>query len=176
MAHLLKLFSHWFGQERNLSPAPAERLLELEREAQYLRLSLADREKELAEVQRALERQRAGEEARVNEALQQQWDRLFTEVATPVAQLSTQAHLLETAGQTVQAKDVLAVAKRLVRLLEERGLKIEGNVGETVGFDPNRHEPLSAEAAPALNRPVVVRLVGICYRGHILRKAKVDLL
>ena len=174
MAHLLKLFSNWFGQERNLSPGPAERLLELEREAQNLRLSLADRAKELATLQGALDRQRAGEEARVSEALQQQWDRLFSEGATPVAQLITQAHLLETAGQTVQAKDVLAVAKRLVRLLEQQGMKIECNVGETVCFDPNRHEPLSAEAAPAVNQAVVVRLVGISYRGKMLRKAKVE--
>ena len=58
----------------------------------------------------------------VTEAVQAQVEQLLADAATPVAQLLTQAHLLETEERPVQAKDALAVAKRLVRTLEDHGL------------------------------------------------------
>jgi molecular chaperone GrpE (heat shock protein) len=82
--------------------------------------------------------------------------------------------LLETEGHPVQAKDVMVVAKRLVRVLEDNGLKLAGNVGETVRFDPNHHEPLSAGASPKQGEHVVVRFVGVAYRGKLLRKAGIE--
>jgi molecular chaperone GrpE (heat shock protein) len=120
-----------------------------------------------------LERQRGGESARVAEAVQEQVERLLSDAAAPVTQLLTQAHLLEVEGKPVQAKDVLAVAKRLVRALEDNGLTLEGSVGETVPFDPNRHEPLSGDAALMPGEAVVVRFVGVSYQGRVIRKAGV---
>jgi molecular chaperone GrpE (heat shock protein) len=150
--------------------AADERTLALEREAQDLRLKLEELERALANLKRELERQRSG----AGEAVQAQMERLLADAAAPVAQLLTQAHLLEVEGKPVQAKDVLAVAKRLVRALEGSGLTLADSVGQTVPFDPNRHEPLSAAFAPQPGQSVVVRFVGVAYQGKLLRKAGVE--
>jgi molecular chaperone GrpE (heat shock protein) len=151
-----------------------ERLLELEREMQSLRLELKEREQEMTRLREELGRQRSGASARVAESVQAQVERLLTDAAAPAAQLLTQAHLLEVEGKPVQARDVLAVAKRLVRTLEDNGLTLEGSVGETVPFDPNRHESLSADASLKPGQPVTVRFVGVAYQGKLLRKADVE--
>ncbi len=151
-----------------------EQVADLEREAQRLRLNLAEQEKLAAQLKQELERQRSGSGAHVLEAVQAQVEPLLSDVATPVAQLLTQAHLLEVEDKPVQAKDVLTVAKRLVRALEDNGLTLEGNVGERVPFDPDRHEPLSADVSPKAGQMVTVRFVGVAYRGKLLRKAGVE--
>jgi molecular chaperone GrpE (heat shock protein) len=161
------------------SPAEAEppaddHALALEREAQGLRLDLKEREQLVANLMRELERQRNGESARITEAVQSRFEKMMADVAAPAAQLLTQAHLLEVEGKPVQAKDVLAVAKRLMRSLEDEGLKLEGGVGETASFDPNRHEPLSGQGALTRGQAVVVRFAGVSYRGRLIRKAGVD--
>jgi molecular chaperone GrpE (heat shock protein) len=151
----------------------AEGRLALKREAQELRLRLEERSRQLAALQNERERQQAGEEARVAEAVQAKVERLLAEAAAPATQLLTQAHLLEAEGKPVQARDVLAVARRLVRVLEEEGLTLDGRPGERVAFDPNRHAPL-AGGAPAPGAAVVVRFAGAGYRGRVLRKAGVE--
>jgi len=150
-----------------------ERLLELEREVQTLRLELQERERIVANLKSELERQRRHESARITEVVQTQMEQLLTDAAAPVAQLLTQAHLLEMEGKPVQAKDVLAIAKRLVRILEDRGLTLEGNVGKRVPFDPNRHEPLNSEASIKPGESVVIKFVGVSYQGKIVKKAGV---
>ena len=74
------------------------------------------------------------------------------------------------AGKTYLA---CAVARRLVRLLEDEGLTPEGRIGEAVAFDPDRHEPLGGDFAPRPGQPAVVRLVGVSWRGRVLCKAGV---
>jgi molecular chaperone GrpE (heat shock protein) len=145
-----------------------------ENEAQTLRLELAERDKLIAQLKADLERLRREAETRGAVSLQAQVESLFTDVAAPVAQLQTQAHLLEVENRPVQARDVLAVAKRLVRVLEDNGLSLENHVGEQVVFDPNRHEPLTTGAAPQPGQPVIVRFVGVALRGKLLRKAGVE--
>ena len=152
------------------------RALELERESQNLRLELEDREQSLANLKRELERHRSSENARIADAVQAQIERLIMDAAAPVAQLLTQSHLLEIAGKPIQAKDVLAVGKRFIRALEDRGLKLEGSVGEAVAFDPNRHELLNSGASINQGQQVVTRFVAISYRGKVLRKAGVELM
>lgn len=160
----------WTWLQRWRSPPVDERLLALKREIQQLRLELAERDRVTAQ----LRRQGEVEEGRVASAGEARRERLLSEAAAPVAQLLTQAHLLEVDGRPVQARDVLAVARRLVRLLEDEGLMLEGTVGQKVVFDPGRHDPLSAEALFTAGQPVIVRLVGVSYQGRILRKAGVD--
>ena len=162
------------GPQTEAQQQADERLLALEREAQGLRLELAERDRMVANLKGELERQRGGESARVGEMMQTRMERLLTDVATPVAQLLTQKHLLEVDGKPVQAKDILVVASRLVRALEDEGLTLECSVGETVSFDPNRHEPLSTHAALTPGQQVVVRFVGVAYQGKLLRKAGVE--
>ncbi|MBV9468158.1 MAG: hypothetical protein JOZ57_02800 [Abitibacteriaceae bacterium] len=149
-----------------------EHVLALRREAQSLRLELKEREQAAHQLQQELVRQRRGENARVQVAVQTQSERLLADTAAPAVQLLTQAHLLEQGGQPVQVKDVLVVAKRLVRALETGGLMLEGHVGESVLFDPNCHEPLNGDIQPG--QTVVIRFVGASYRGKMLRKASVE--
>jgi molecular chaperone GrpE (heat shock protein) len=148
--------------------------IELERRSQSLRLELEERDRVIANLKAELARQRGSASAHVTEAVQVQVEGLLADVATPVAQLLTQAHLLEVEGQPVQARDVLAVAKRLVRALEDKGLTLEGRVGETVPFDPDCHELLSADAPANPGQRVVVRFVGVAYQGKLLRRAGVE--
>jgi molecular chaperone GrpE (heat shock protein) len=151
-----------------------ETVMDLRREAQSLRLELSEREDLIAKLKEDLERQRDGAGARVDESVQAQVEQLLAGAAAPVSQLLTQAHLLEAEGRPVQARDVMAVAKRLVRIFEDNGLELVGSVGETAQFDPNQHEPLGANASPAPGDRVVVRFVGVAYRGKLLRKASVE--
>ena len=166
--------SRLFGREPPPVSTPAdERLLEAEREVQELRLEAQERERQADSMRADLERSRQGEAARVSEAVEVRIEQLLAQAATPAAQLMVQAHLLEAEGKPVEARDVLAVAKRLVTALAEAGLAFEGAVGETAAYDPDRHEPLGGPAL-TLGQTVVVRVPGCSYRGRLLRRAGVD--
>ena len=151
-----------------------ERALELERGLQALRIELAERDQTITRLKADLERDRSAGQALIAESVQSRIERLFSELATPVSQLMTQAYLLETEGKPVQARDVLSVARRFIRPLEDLGLSIEGQVGATVAFDPNRHEPLSHATDLRPGEPVKIKLVGIAGQGKILRRAGVE--
>jgi hypothetical protein len=90
-----------------------------------------------------------------------------------VAYWLTQAHLLEIDGKPIEARDVLGVARRLVRTLEDNGLTLEGKVGETLPFDSNQHEPPRAEAVLQPGETVVIKFVGVSYAGIVCKKAGV---
>ena len=149
---------------------PDERTLQLENELQQLRLELREQKKIADRLKDELERQRGGESARMAAA---QVEQLLADAAAPVSQLLTQSHLFKNENRPVQAGDVLAVAGRLVRALEDHGLVVEGSVGQSATFDPNRHEPLSAEDELRPGANVIIRLVGLSYKGKLLRKAGV---
>jgi molecular chaperone GrpE (heat shock protein) len=149
-------------------------VLTLERNAQALRLESAEQEKTIARLKADLERQRSSEKVVVAESVRAEIEKLMSDLAMPAAQLLTQAYLLDVEGKPVQAKDVLAVARRLVRSLEAVGLTIIGQVGEAVAFDPNRHTPLSAETAVQAGEKVKIKVVGIGYQGKVLQKAGVE--
>lgn len=151
-----------------------ERVVDLEREAQSLRLDLAEQARSAARLKEELERLRSGSSAHVSEAVQAQVERLLSDVATPVVQLLTQTHLLEVEDKPVQAKDVLALVKRLVRTLEDNGLTLMGSVGATAPFDPNHHEPLSSSVSLEPGDRATLRFVGVAYQGRLLRKAGVE--
>jgi molecular chaperone GrpE (heat shock protein) len=163
----------WLNKLFNRQPAD-QRALALERELGRLRLALAEQEERAERLQAALARQQGDAGQQVSTAVAAQTEALLADAAAPVSQLLTQAHLLEVEGRAVQARDVLAVARRLVRLLEDHGLRVQGQVGQTVPFDPDRHEPLSAGAALKPGQPAVVRFVGIRYGERWLRKAGVE--
>jgi len=113
-----------------------DRTLALQGEIQGLRLELGERERAVASLRTELERQRKAEGGRVGEAVESQKERLMRDLGPPAAQVVTQAHLLEVDGRPVQARDVLALAKRLVRVLEDHGMTLEGKVGEAVPMTP----------------------------------------
>ena len=156
-------------------PSPDnENLLTLEREIQNLRLKLTERDQLIDKLKQQLEQQRTSENNNINSAVQNQIEQLLTDTAVPVTQLLTQSHLLEQ-GKPLQAKDVLLVSKRLIRSLEDNGLTVVSQVGETVSFDSNLHEPLSVSSEVSPGAEVVVRFAGVSYRGKVIRKAGVEL-
>ena len=139
------------------------------RDLQQIRLELDEAEGEIARLREELARRRAQETGRVSDAVSVLRRELMAGVAAPVAQFLTQAHLLEVEGRPVAARDVLAVAKRVVRALEEAGLAIEGRTGEVVRFDPARHEPIG-DFDPAPGDACALRSVGVAFDGERLRR------
>jgi len=171
----MKWLKRVFGGSEPAAAEMAERILALERETQALRLELAEREKTVANLKRDLESQRSGEAVRLDAAVHATVERLMSSAGAPAAQLAKQAHLLEAEGRAVPARDVLAIARRLVSALEDAGLKLEGSVGEQVPYNPNRHEPLNAAANITPGQIVIIRFAGVSYRGKMLRRAGVEL-
>ena len=170
---MLKRLKGLFQKPQALPPADDERSLTLDRDIQTLRLELSERDQQITNLKQELERQRTSENTRISAAVQTQIEQLLTDTAAPVTQLITQTHLLEVEGKPVQAKDVLAVAKRLIRTLEDNGLTFNCSVGETVPFDPNYHDALSTSASLTQGTPVAVKFAGISYQGKVIRKAGV---
>lgn len=146
----------------------------LKREIQGLRLEMEERDQLIGKLKDRLEYQRKGSEMQVSESVQVKIERLLENIATPVTQLMTQAHLIDMDKQSVGAKDVIILVKRMVRVLEDHGMKVEGKVGDIVPFDPDQHEPLSAEVSPKLGEQVVVRIMGVSFKGRLLRKVGIE--
>ena len=149
-------------------------MLAAEREAQELRLELTERDKTMAAMREALARSQDQERSRAAAELQARFERLLSALAAPAAQVLMQGALLEAGSRPIESKDVLSVAKRLVRALEDEGLRFEGDVGATVDFDPNHHEPLSGSQALTPGQAVLVRVPGVSFHGKILRRAGVE--
>ena len=171
---MLSLLKKWLGKSPKPQIQSDEKLLTIEREIQNLRLELTNRDQLIDKLKQQLEQQRTSENNNIDSAVQNQIEQLLTDTAAPVTQLLTQAHLLEE-GKPVQAKDVLLVAKRLIRTLEDSGLTLVGRVDETVSFNSNLHEPLSASSEISPGAEVVVRFAGVSYQGKVIRKAGVEL-
>lgn len=146
--------------------------LALEREVQELRLELEDARSEIEALQEALDRRRTQESSRVSDTVSTMQHELMSQVAAPVAQLLTQAYMIEKEGRTLNARDVLAVSKRIVSSLRDAGLTLAGEVGQMVAFDGDRHEPLG-DVVLEPGEPVVVRMVGVSFQGQVLRRVGV---
>jgi len=152
----------------------SDRLLRLESEIQTLRLTLNEKEQLISKLRTESDRQRQNETRNQAIALQTQQEQFFTDIAAPVSQLLTQIHLLEVEGKPVQAKDVISVVKRILRILEEQGLTPSATIGETIPFDPNLHQPLSSAIDLKNGQTVKVRLAGLNYQGKVLKAAGVE--
>ena len=153
--------------------SPPDRQLMSQSEIQSLRLELEAKEKIIVRLKADLERERAGAQGQVDSFVRARIQRLMQSAAGPAAQLSLQGHLLEVEGKPVTARDVLAVARNIVRALEMEGLTYDQPPGTHVVFDPNRHEPLSAERPLAAGVAAVVKLPALSLGGTLLRKAGV---
>jgi molecular chaperone GrpE (heat shock protein) len=153
----------------NKKPEPPPDVLALQTNLRRLKLDLAERDKTLARIQAELERLHGDTQTQVKIA----FERLGKDVAGPMAQLLAQAHLLEHEGKPVQTKDVLSVTKRLLRVLAEHGITAEAEAGTRKSFDPNRHEPLSAETTLHKDEQVIIKFPAILCHGTVVRKAGV---
>ncbi len=174
MNWLSRLFSSRRTEDAAVQAVRAEDLLRLETEAQALRMELDARDQNIAHLKQEVERLRARQDHLVGERVNAQFEAFFSDLAAPASQIMTQADLLEKQGKPVQARDVLSVARRLIRAAERRGMLFEGQVGEQVSFDPNRHTPLNPGAAPQNEQPVTVRFAGVVYQGKVIHKAIVE--
>jgi molecular chaperone GrpE (heat shock protein) len=171
---LSRIFSPRRGESAAQTAARAEDLLRLENEAQALRMELETRNQDIAHLKQEVERLRARQDHLVSEAVTAQLEGLFADLAAPASQILTQAELLENQNKPVQARDVLSVARRLIRAAERRGMQFDGRAGEQVAYDPNRHASLNAEIAPQAGQAVTIRFAGVTYQGKILYKAIVE--
>lgn len=144
------------------TPTVTDHVLRLEREAQVLRLDLAEKAGTIERLEADLQRERETDKGRP------EVERLLAGAATPLAQLATQTQL---AG--VDAASVLAIARSLLRDLTDEGIRLIGRAGDTEPYDPGRHEPL-AEGELDPGQPVVVRIIGIAYQETIVRRASVE--
>lgn len=145
----------------------------LECDVRRLQLDLQERDQTIAKLRSDIERQRGGESTRVSAVTDAKLERLFDSLSTCVAQLTTQAHLVDD-GRSVQARDVIAVARTLVRALEAEGLQVDNTVGQIEHFDPNFHQALSSDVAIKPGEDVVIRFPSVGYSNRILRKAGVE--
>ena len=173
MRNLLKRALNQPEQEHAqiLSNLTGEQALAAQGEIQSLRLELAERDRVIASLKADLEQHRASAEAQAAQALQARMERLLTEVARPVTQLVTQIHLVRVEKKAVPVNDVLTVAGRLLRTLEDQELTLLGHVGEQQPFDLNHHEPLDVGMTFVRGELVVVKFVGVAYRGKVIKKA-----
>lgn len=151
-----------------------EELLALRQQLQSARLELEARERALRALTGELEMLRARQGEQVRESAGAQLEAVLRDAAAPAVQFVTQAYLLEQQGKPVQARDILNVARRLLRALEKHGLTIEGQPGDVVAFDPDRHSLLSAESGATAGQPVTVRVPGASLGGKLLARAAVE--
>ncbi len=169
------MFRRFFRRRERARTGPAdERLLELERSLRAASLDLADRDQTIGRLRADLARARDGAAGAARALASTETERLIQAIATPLVQLVTQEHLQRTGTADLRAADVLEVGLRLVRGLEREGVDLIGAVGETVPFDPDRHDPLSGSVTATGGRPVTIRIVGLSYGGTVIRKAGVD--
>lgn len=178
---LANLFSTPTGPEGSEIPSqtpgePSFEALSAQKELQTLRLELDARDQTIQALKQEIERLRYRQDQLAEELARNQIEALFTDLSAPASQILTQADLLENQGKPVQARDVLSVARRMVRVLERRGVSFEGTPGQSVQFDPNRHTPLNAQSGQVYRpgQPVTVRFAGASHAGKLLYKAVVE--
>lgn len=175
-----KIFQNLFSRQEATPQAPqaAEQApvdaLAARSQSQSLRMELNAREQRIAALEQELELLHARQDRLVAEMVSARMEALLSDLAGPASQINTQSDLLENQNKPVQARDVLLVARRMVRALERHGLTLEGNLGEQVAFDPNRHTPLNGANQPQPGQPVTIRFVGVAHQGKILYKAIVE--
>lgn len=147
--------------------------LSWEAERRTLQLELEEQRQRLTTLTRDLEQLRGRATSDVQGQVNSLVVQLMTEASGPIAQLLLQAHAVEKQEQPVAARDVLVIAKRLIRVFENAGLTREGNVGDEEKFDPNRHQPIG-DGELQKDDPVVIRFVGLSYASQLLRRASVE--
>ncbi len=153
-----------FGEEAK----PSSGALDLRSEVQSLRLEIAERDARIAALEKETDRGKSS----VDGAAESRVARWLESAAAAASQLRTQAHLVQVENKPVQARDILAVARQLLRSLEDAGMEFEGEVGEVVEFDPDRHRPLG-EASLSRGDRARIRFVAVKLGERVVHKAGV---
>lgn len=170
---MLSFFKELFNAGKKLKLAESK-ILQLESEQQSLQMDIAERDRLVTELRNSLYLLEQKQQKMIDSVLANQMESVMTEAAASMAQLFTQEHLLKNEGKPIQAKDVLAVAMKLVRTFESSGVKIEGTIAETTSFDANRHDLLSVNESVADGEPVVIRMPAVKFGERVIRKMMVS--
>jgi len=169
------LIARFLGGQPTVDETLTAEKLALQRENQALRMDLETCHETLAHTRQENDRLRKSQAEVVQSNVTRQLETLFEDLAAPAAQILTQTYLVEVQNKPVQATDVLTVARRMVRALENHGITFEGQVGQVVNYDSARHQALNANAVLAEGQTVMTRFVGLSYQGKIIRRAFVEL-
>ena len=161
-----------FASARKLRDAEA-RILEFESALQSAKLDLEEKDEQIDRLQQELKRSSQKQESTIRGVVSNQMEQLFQEASAPVAQLATQAHLINAEGRALMGKDVVPVAMRLVRCLETAGLRLEGVIGSEENFNSERHDLTSLNDEVNEGSPVVVRMPAVIFGEQVLRKMAV---
>lgn len=148
--------------------------MQLEREVQSLRTMLEEQDRVTAMLRKELNQLRTETESRAKKYIQAKIEELMADVATLITQINSQAYLVEEKNRPLNVRDVLKVAKQFEQVFQKYGIRLEGYVGEIASFDPDHHAPLKMDTPIVEGEPVVVRFVGVGFRGKLLRKAGVE--
>jgi molecular chaperone GrpE (heat shock protein) len=149
-------------------------LRQLEREVQSLRAMLEDQDRVIANLTSELKQHRSKAEFRLKRSAQAVIEKIAVDLAAPIAKLNSQAYVVEEQNHPLNVRDVLDVAKQFIQIFQNFGVRLEGYVGEMTPFDPDHHIPLKRDISISPGEPVVIRFVGVAFRGKLLRKASVE--
>jgi molecular chaperone GrpE (heat shock protein) len=162
-------FKSLFKKEQDLG-----RVEQLEREIQSLRAMLQDQDKVVENLTKELQQSRREAELRVMKSAQAVIEKFMAEAASPITKLNSQIYVVEEQNRPLNVRDVLAVVKQVLGVFQKYGLRLEGYVGEMTSFDHDHHMSLKNDVSIAQGEPVVIRFVGVAYRGKLLSKARVE--
>lgn len=149
-------------------------VMQLEREVQSLRAMLKEQDQVIIQLKKDLNQHQSEAEFQAKKFIQTKFEELMAEAAGLITQIHTQTHLVEEMNRPLNVRDVIKVAKQFERVFQNRGLRLEGYVGEITSYDPDHHRPLRKDKPVVEGEPVVVRFVGVAYRGKLLSKAGVE--
>jgi len=147
---------------------------QLQRDTQSLRSMLEDQDKVIAQLTRELQKLRSESEIRAQKSTQVLIEKFIADVSSSITKLNSQIFVVEEQNRPLNVREVLAVAKQFITIFQKYGLRLEGYVGEITPFNPDHHSSLSKDVPIDQEEPVVVRFVGVAYRGKLLRKAGVE--
>jgi molecular chaperone GrpE (heat shock protein) len=151
-----------------------QRILDLERELQYIKLEHEETKSALLETAHDLNLQNKQAAESKEREIRDRFKTLFQDLAGPVAQLLTQDHIQNVQGKTLNAKDVQAISNRLIQGLRNHGLEISEEVGSVVLFNETKHEPLTLDDTIEEGDQVIVRMCAVSFEGKVLRRAAIS--
>jgi molecular chaperone GrpE (heat shock protein) len=166
---MMNWFKALFRKERDSGNAK-----QLEREIRSLRAMLEDQDRVVENLTKELQQHRKEAEFRVMRSAQAVIEKLMADVAASVTKLNSQIYVVEEQNRPLNVRDVISVAKQILSVFQKYGLRLEGYVGELTSFDPEHHVPLKKDTTVVQEEPVIVRFVGVAYRGKLLCKARVE--
>ncbi len=128
----------------------------------------------VAGLKKELSLQQSNQEQQINATIEGALLSFYKDVADPVTQLVTLNQLIEQ-GKPVKPENIAIHARLLIAALKEHGLSIEGDPGQILPYNPNFHEPLSANENPSVGELVSIRFQGASFKGQVIKKAGIQI-